>query len=215
MDNGADVNYTGSDRIPVSGSRSGVASDFSPRAALNQDATILRFLITSGVDVNARYKVRVVRGDYYDNYELSLIQEAALLGAFSATKVLVEQGADVDAASPTIGTALMLVLCERQEDAARFLLQNGADPCFKIALNIADLTLRRVPYGSPIEAAIVGGKPSLVKLLLDWGAVPEDSTVRLATHIAFATEDTRAGRDGNEDRQLITLLDDALKSGKK
>ena len=49
----------------------------------------------------------------------------------------------------------------------------------------------------------------MVKLLLDWGGVSEDSTVRLATHIAFATEDTRAGRDGNEDRQFITLLDDA------
>ena len=167
------------------------------------------------MNVNAQYKVRVVLDDYYDNYELSLIQEVVLLGGFSATKVLVEQDADGDAASSIIGTVLILALCERQEDAARFLLQNNADPYFKIALNIADLTLRRVPYGSPIEAAIVGGKPSLVRLLLDWGAVPEDSTVGLATHIAFATEDTRAGRDGNEDRQLITLLDDALKSGKK
>lgn len=164
IEKGADVQSKGSKHKKY---------NFPTQEAL-ENVPILRLLLSAGVDVNAEY--------YSESGWVTLIHEAAILGVVPAIEALVEHGAEVDAVSLDHGTALMLALLERQEDAARVLLVKGADPNFGAASGIQydPRDWRSKPYRTPIEAAINGGKPSLVKLLLDRGAVTDNSSVTFA-----------------------------------
>lgn len=146
--------------------------NFPTQAAL-MNVPILRLLLSAGVDVNVKY-------NWDSSSTVTLIHEAAFLGVVPAIEALLEQGAESDAVSPEYGTALMLALSEREEDAARVLLVKGADPNFGAASGIFYGPWDMEWYRTPIEAAITGGKPSLVKLLLDRGGIPDDSSVTFA-----------------------------------
>ena len=176
--NGADVNYMGSARTRLDGFSTGIAYDFAPRAALTQDTTILRLLLSSGVDVNARYRMPHRWGEAFG--AVSLIHEAASVGSTEAIEALLEHGADIEIFSADYGTALMLALYHGEEDVARFLLANGADPNFKAVSPITYRKKGTTASRRPIEAAITSGRPWMVELLLDRGVVPNDSTLKFA-----------------------------------
>ena len=222
VERGVDVNYKGSSRSRIRSA----ACDFAPRAALNQNTAMLRLLISSGVDFNVLYtqplihyqEARTARFDTHlgsSSSKISLIHEAALLGAVSAIEALLEVGAEVNAASPRFGTPLMAALVNREEEAAKYLLVRGADANIRAASDLF-YTVRRSTrgYQTPIEAAMVGGKPSMVRLLLDKGAVPHDSTLTFAPFV----EEYRA--DGllayyEEDQEIMAILKEAVKREKK
>ena len=211
IENGADVNYMGLDRISMFQVASG-AVDFAPRAALEQRTSILQILISAGLDVNTVYEYGL-RGPIFAHREsctndLSLIQEAAYLGATPAIEVLLEHGAEIDAASSRHGTALMLALLEKHEEAAQALLLRGADPNFQAPANIFYWMVEG-GYRNPIEAAVLSRKVSMLRLLLDWGVVPDESTLGIAINSpVLATQ-----KDGDEDSPyaIIKLLQSAVR----
>lgn len=204
---GADVNYTGSER---EGEGYGYslevgAVDYAPRASLGNVA-ILRLLLSSGVNVNARYNDHPVyfsrsfdRGSF--DREMTLIQEAASLGAVAAIEVLLEFGAEIDAANTQRGTALMLAVSNVQRNAAKFLLEKGADPNIRLSSNKSLGILGGVGM-TPIETAIICGEPSMVQLLLDYGAVVYDRAVKYAKDCARST--------GSDGREILHLLESTI-----
>lgn len=205
VENGADVNYTGSNRTPIS-ETGNYALDFAPRAALDRDdTTILRYLFSSGVDVNAQYLLPYIgRQGAADVNMFSLTHEATFRGALPAIEILLQFSAEVDAVSRHCGTPLMLALLEqRRIDVVKVLLDRGADPNFKSA-SCPYLTMDGKFYSNPIEAAVISGKASIVRLLLNRGAVPDRSTLTLAASVA----ETRVKEEYPE---IIEMLVEALK----
>ena len=168
IDKGADVNYTGSERIHEDQTRGG-AFDFAPRASLTGDLAILRLLLSSGVDVNTQYETRGHPNlrNYCKNSKMGLIHEATSIGAVTAIEALLEFGADIDGVSPKHGTALMLALSLGQRDTARLLLANGADPNRRTSSpeDLSPTPDKRL-YRTPIEAAISWGQCVLVQDLI-------------------------------------------------
>ena len=176
IENGADVNYKG--RADFGDSM------FAPRASLRDDTAILQLLLSMSVDINAEYT--------WDGSTVTLIHEAAYLGAVPAIEILLHHGAKIDAVASTDGTALMIALSERRLAVARFLLAKGANPKYEATPDknykaygtvidsfSIETTYKRVelPFKNPLEAAIIGGDPSMVMLLLGRGAVPDGSTL--------------------------------------
>lgn len=222
VENGVDVNYKGSSRSPIGSD----ACDFAPRAALKQNAAMLRLLISSGIDINVLYAVHQshsLLGALWDrlhdpNFESSsdkvtLIYEAAFLGAVSALEALLEHGAEIDVASPRRGTALMAALFNRQAEAAELLLVRGADPNFCLEPFYTILG-RPKRWRTPIEAAMVGGEASTMKLLLDKGAVPHESTLELMPFVGPFRKNGRLEGYGediyDEDREIMRMLKEAV-----
>ena len=213
VENGVDVNYTGLNRQHFGGE----ACDFAPRAALKKNAAMLRLLISSGVDVNVQYnkalqtrhRLRAQPFIYnYDNDKISLVHEAASLGAVSAIKALLDHGAEIDAASRMCVTALIVALLNQKEEAAEFLLVRGADPNFFAAPDpIVVMFGSERRHQTPIEAAMEGGNPCMVRLLLDHGAVRDDSTLSFMKSVTWS-------RDGpanhEEDHEIIRMLEEAV-----
>lgn len=200
---GADVNYTGSEREGegYDYSLEVRAVDYAPRASLGNVA-ILRLLLSSGVDVNARYNYHDVHLNWYVNSEMSLIQEAASLGEVAAIEVLLEFGAEIDAVSLSWGTALMLALSKGKNNAAKLLLEKGADPNLGSPSLSFHWIVAATVYKTPIEAAIFRGMPSMVQLLLDYGAVVYDRAVKYAKDYTFIT--------GSDGREILHLLESRI-----
>ena len=223
IENGADVNYFRSNR------GLGVADNhFAPRLALTKDSEILRLLLSAGLDTAVRYWICGTGKTQEWFFEVSLIHEAAHLGAISAIETLLEHGADVDLPSLSGGTALMVALLEGKANVAKLLLARGANPEFEAVKT--DVTYSRVgfpfrpkvSYKRPIEAAIVGGDESMVSLLLERGVLPTSSTLHYAKEVksclryrprgpsaTFVAPSIGVPDSKREDREVIHVLEQA------
>ena len=199
LENGADVNGKSPISRPGDG-RPYQQEWFAPRLALTEDTEMLRLLLSAGADTSASYEINLSHpnnSEYYSVYYVltTLLHEAARLRAIPALEVLIEHGADIDSLSPSYGTALMVALLKGAENSAEILLARGAnsniniDPEYTVDLR-ADYnrhyTIFFVQlYKTPIEAAIAGGKLSMVKLLLKSGVLPSQSTLNFAKDVRY------------------------------
>ena len=129
------------------------------RAALRSDP-MMSLLARNGVPLDAEYQVS-------PNIRLNILQEAITLGRESIIQILLDNGAEVDACSSSHGTALMVALSMGRESIAKLLIQRGAD------VNCTRPASESCPYTNPVEAAILGGKPGLLRLLFQAGAVTD------------------------------------------
>lgn len=137
-----------------------LSPNFIPlRAALRSDS-MMSLLARNGVQLDGEYQGP-------PSYRLNILQEAITLGRESIIRILLDNGADVDACSSSHGTALMIALSMGRESIAKLLIQRGAD------VNRTRPASESCPYTNPIEAAILGREPSLLQLLFQAGAVTD------------------------------------------
>ena len=129
------------------------------RAALRSDS-MMSLLARNGAPLNAEYQVS-------STIRLNILQEAVSQGRESITQILLENGAKVDACSSSHGTALMIALSMGRESIAKLLIQKGAN------VNSTRSASESCSYTNPVEAAILGRKPSLLELLFRAGAVTD------------------------------------------
>ena len=198
IEKGADINYHHLEEQHVFYSANFfVAKFFAPQLALKKHTEILRLLLSAGADASALYNTPLMDTPLMDPHDrpdfirVNLLHEAARLGAIPAIEVLIDHGAEIDLLSPSYGTALMAALLRGRENTVEILLARGANPNINIIPEkLIDPELpytakrSRIPlYQTPIEAAIVGGKLSLVKLLLKSGVLPSRSTLDFAFNV--------------------------------
>ena len=129
------------------------------RAALRSDS-MMSLLVGNGVPLDVEYQVS-------STVRLNILQEAVTLGRESIIQILLDNGAKVDACSSSHGTALMIALSMGREPIAKRLIQRGAD------VNRTRPASESCSYTNPVEAAILGRKPSLLTLLFQAGAVTD------------------------------------------
>ena len=129
------------------------------RAALRCDS-MMSLLARNGVPLEGEYEVS-------SSFRLNVLQEAVTLGRESIIRILLDNDAEVDACSPSHGTALMIALSLSRESIAKLLIQRGAD------VNRTRPASESCPYTNPIEAAILGREPGLLALLFQAGAVTD------------------------------------------
>lgn len=129
------------------------------RAALRSDS-MMSLLARNCVPLEGEYQV-------CSNYRLNILQEAITLGRESIIQILLDHGAEVNACSSSHGTALMIALSMGRESIAKLLIQRGAD------VNCTRPASESCAYTNPVEAAIQGREPGLLKLLFQAGAVTD------------------------------------------
>ena len=129
------------------------------RAALRSDS-MMSLLARNGVPLEGEYQVD-------STHRLNILQEAITLGRESIIQILLDHGAEVDACSSSHGTALMIALSMGRESIAKLLIQRGAD------VNYTRPASESCAYTNPVEAAILGREPGLLKLLFQAGAVTD------------------------------------------
>ncbi|KAM0797646.1 ankyrin repeat-containing domain protein [Usnea florida] len=164
---------------------------FAPQLALKKHTEILRLLLSAGADASALYNTSLTDdGLSSRSVRVNLLHDAARLGASPAVEVLIDHGAKIDLLSPSYGTALMAALLRGTENTVEILLARGANP--NININPKKMIDPKLPYArqcrirlyqTPIQAAIVGGKLSMVELLLKSGVLPSQSTLDFAINV--------------------------------
>ena len=127
------------------------------RAALRSDS-MMSLLVRNGAPLNAEYQVS-------STLRLNILQEAISQGRDSIAQILLDNGAKVDECSSSRGTALMIALSIGRETIAKILIQAGAN------VNATRCASESCSYTNPVEAAILGRKPSLLELVFRAGAV--------------------------------------------
>lgn len=128
------------------------------RAALKKESMMLT-LAKAGAPVDAEYQVSSIR--------MNILQEAVSQGRESIVRLLLDNGAKVDACSSSHGTALMIALSMGREPISKLLIQKGAN------VNFTRTASESSSYTNPVEAAIVGRKPTLLELLFSAGAITD------------------------------------------
>ena len=98
---------------------------------------------------------------------MNVLQEAISLGRESIVQILLDNGAKVDACSSSHGTGLMIALSMGRGSIAKLLIQKGAN------VNSNRPASTSCSYTNPVEAAILGRKPSLLELVFRAGAVTD------------------------------------------
>ena len=147
LKHGANVHHRGGSRMtPIPGLL--VTATPIGVAVSKRNLPILEVLLAAGADVNAQ------------KYPLSVLQEAALMGKPVIIEMLLNAKAKINNYSTDYGTALMLALRHRKEEAAKLLVEKGARVKHSLDKPTKDgLT-------SPIEAAIAAEKFSQVNFLV-------------------------------------------------
>lgn len=178
VENGADLNSN----------RRIWGAEIALRAAFKGKGDILRLLLSTGVDVNMQYETALLFDPHPTSLvRVTLLQEAAMLGAAPAVAILLEHGASIDIVCNPYGTALMLALARRKIYIAQLLLDGGADPNLNLGGFKGNLGgFKGTKSSSPMEAAILGGEgdASLLRILLDHGAIPNKSTLNYSKAVA-------------------------------
>lgn len=129
------------------------------RAALGSNS-MMSLLARNGAPLDAEYHVSSTQ-------RLNILQEAVSRGRESIAQILLNNGAKVDACSSSHGTALMIALSMGRKSIAKFLIQEGA------SVNFTREASEHSSYTNPVEAAIRGREPSLLRLLFQAGAVAD------------------------------------------
>ena len=129
------------------------------RAALRSDS-MMSLLARNGAPLDAEYQISSA-------IRMNIFQEAISRGRESIAQILLDNGAEVDACSSSQGTALMIALSMGRESIAKLLIQKGAN------VNATRPASESCSYTNPVEAAILGRKPSLLELLFRAGAVTD------------------------------------------
>ena len=165
-------------------------------SANNEDA--VRFLLSKKVNLDAEYQAS-------STHRLTILQEAVSRGRESITQILLDNGAKVDACSPSHGTALMIALSMGRESIAKILIQKGAN------VNSTRPTSESCSYTNPVEAAILGRKPSLLQLLFQAGAVTDmPQALRFAQansdYPLIPTAGSQYGNDNDGTRKFYRVM---------
>jgi ankyrin repeat protein len=164
LDQGADVK-----------ARNEVGDTALMQAALNADSEMLRLLLQRGADVQARgvHEITALLRALHDPKKVQLLLDhgagvddramvlaAMAPGSRKTLELLSLRGGDVNA---NVGgyTALMAAAYGGDFDAARWLVEHGAD-----------VTARSEAGCTALNGAAVSGNAAIVKLLLDRGADP-------------------------------------------
>lgn len=165
-------------------------------SANNEDA--VRFLLSKKVNLDAEYQASSTN-------RLTILQEAIARGRESITQILLDNGVKVDACSPSHGTALMIALSMGRESIAKLLIQKGAN------VNYTRPASELCSYTNPVEAAILGRKPSLLDLLFRAGAVTDmPQALRFAQvnsdYPLIPTAGSQYGNDNDGTRKFYVVM---------
>ena len=153
-----------------------------------ENLDVMRLLITAGADVNM-----------VDELGESALSTACNEGNTEAAKLLVGAGADVNVANDEGHTSLMSAAMWSDAELVEILLKAGAnldaaDDDGYTALNanasqkepwFAEDETECVP---PLINALISGSPECVRLLLEYGAVPDLESDNGTTPLALAEE---------------------------
>ena len=170
-------------------------------AVAQSHSETVKVLIEHGADVNATsatvsvhtpYIINSDSGHLYDFYNENVylpevkggftpLMFAAQAGDLESARILLEAGADVNAATRNDGSALVQATINGQEKAALFLLENGADPNAPDGYGLTALhwavqegltTLVSRPRASNDRLWVHQNMPDLIRSLLSHGADP-------------------------------------------
>jgi ankyrin repeat protein len=135
------------------------------KAALYGQVDIVRALLDSGADINAR----TIISDW------TPLMAAASEGKTAVVQILLDRGADINARSPSGNTALMVAARNGQVATLQILLERGAD------------VNERTPDGvSTLSAAAAFGQLHSVRLLLNQGAKDDGGALQAAIQFGNA-----------------------------
>lgn len=127
------------------------------------------------------------------------LMTAASTGNIDVVKLLLAQGAAVNAKEPRRGqTALMWAIAYQHPEVARFLIEHGADIHAKTHMASGFKPMMLASYGSDIQATPKGGYTPLlfaarvgdletVKLLIERGADPNEATAQDGNALVLAS----------------------------
>jgi ankyrin repeat protein len=134
------------------------------QALLRHDPTLTFFESCATGDVGAVRAALMQNGTLANSWHpmgLSALHFAAFSGDAAVTKLLLDNGAEIDARARNafFNTPLQVALLPGNETTARLLLERGADPLVRAERGFA-----------PIHEAAFLGRRDLIDLLLDMGA---------------------------------------------
>ena len=127
-------------------------------AAESGQLDAVKFYIEKGIDINGKYS------------EKTALWNAAIRGELEVVEYLVSMGAAINTPD-NVDSPLAIACFGNEYEVAKFLLEQGADPNG----NMSELSETR-----PLGSAILKGSFDIVKLLLDYGAVVDDSILKNA-----------------------------------
>ena len=142
----------------------------------NRDEATMRILLEFGASKNNHYHFySPVSTSPWLTGDRTMLQETIIINQPSIARMLIEEGANVNAISLKYRTPLMLAMYFDNVFIARMLIKAGADVNYH--------KYEGIEYGSkfcrsPLEAALTGGNASVLHLLFDNGLVVVESHLK-------------------------------------